>query len=460
MPEGPDGKTIIIVKKVSGHGGHHGGAWKVAFADFVTSMMALFMVLWLVNTASVTTRQRIASFFKRPGVFEKGSGAPIEEGGSGILPDAFAPPADANSQVILRKEIYKVDSDGGLKKQGFAGGPGSGEDGREDTGGGIGEGAEPNLQVGVATTPALKEELQKQTVVAAEAAAAAAALAATEEQALERLASDMQSTISRDQGRVTGALGEVTVKIDQRGLHLEIMDTPEASMFQRGSAGVSKEAQQELLKLANILKTLPNPIDIEGHTDSTPYRSTRQYDNWNLSTDRANAARQVLQNAGIKDWQIARVVGYGPQRPKVPENKMHPSNRRISISMRYTEQAAEALKQAPVEETETLNVKPLNADGTPVVVPPAVVQAPPVVAPVIPEKAPVATQPTPGDAEKEAAAMFEQKLSEVRGQSGLSLELNTTLPEGATVEPAESNSLPSWLEQDKIFGNDFFKVGK
>jgi len=108
MPEGPDGKTIIIVKKVSGHAGHHGGAWKVAYADFVTAMMALFLVLWLVNSASVVTREAIASYFKRPGVFEQGSGTPLEIGGGGILRETFAPPSDGNAQIIPHKDIYNI----------------------------------------------------------------------------------------------------------------------------------------------------------------------------------------------------------------------------------------------------------------------------------------------------------------------------------------------------------------
>src|SRR5262249_25539587 len=110
MPEGPDGKTIIIVKKVSGHGGHHGGAWKVAYADFVTAMMALFMVLWLVNSAAEPTRQRIASYFRKPGIFQTGSGTPVETGGAGILNDTFAPPAEANSQIVMDKRIYNVEA--------------------------------------------------------------------------------------------------------------------------------------------------------------------------------------------------------------------------------------------------------------------------------------------------------------------------------------------------------------
>src|SRR5476651_2013021 len=106
--------TVVVKrKKVSGHGGHHGGAWKVAYADFVTAMMAFFMVLWLVNSASVTTRERIASYFREPGVFEKGSGVPLEEGGAGILPDAFSPPGDENSRMSSSAKIYKVAAQNG-----------------------------------------------------------------------------------------------------------------------------------------------------------------------------------------------------------------------------------------------------------------------------------------------------------------------------------------------------------
>ena len=87
-----DDKPIIVIKKKGGHGGHHGGAWKVAYADFVTAMMAFFMVMWLVNSAETKTKKAIASYFRRPGLFESGSGTPLLIGGSGMLPEAFAPP--------------------------------------------------------------------------------------------------------------------------------------------------------------------------------------------------------------------------------------------------------------------------------------------------------------------------------------------------------------------------------
>ncbi|MCS6961873.1 MAG: chemotaxis protein MotB, partial [Deltaproteobacteria bacterium] len=87
----PADKPVIVIKKKGGHHGHHGGAWKIAYADFVTAMMAFFLCMWLVNTADVSVKSAIAKYFKRPGVFEVGSGTPTEIGGAGILPDAFAP---------------------------------------------------------------------------------------------------------------------------------------------------------------------------------------------------------------------------------------------------------------------------------------------------------------------------------------------------------------------------------
>src|SRR5579862_1574796 len=108
---GAGGKELrpIIIKKIKRQAaGHHGGSWKVAYADFVTSMMAFFMVLWLVNSASVPVRERIASYFRAPGVFEKGSGTPLEMGNAGILQDTFSPPAERNSQVSPSNRIYEV----------------------------------------------------------------------------------------------------------------------------------------------------------------------------------------------------------------------------------------------------------------------------------------------------------------------------------------------------------------
>ncbi len=389
MPEGPDGKTIIIVKKVAGHGGHHGGAWKVAYADFVTAMMALFMVLWLVNSASVTTRERIASYFREPGVFEKGSGTPLQEGGAGILPDAFSPPASENATAQHSEKIYRAETSGEVAEA-FTVGKGEGE-------------AKEKIEAGRQELERLAEQIRKQIEEAA-------------------------SKIGED-GKL---LGKIEIKVDQRGLHIEIMDTDKASMFELGSARISAIAEEELGKIATILVALPNPIDIEGHTDGRPFNAetSANYDNWNLSSDRANVARRILLKAGVQHKQIARVVGYADQRLKYPDNALADGNRRISISMRFTELANKALEGTQTSVTEARKVRPLNA-----------------------------TEETSNKSTQESAATSEAKAVEetkpkTAAQSKLRVEVGTEAPEGEPLPDREAEKTdPTWMEKDKIFGN-------
>ena len=384
MAQGPDGKTIIIVKKVSGHAAHHGGSWKVAYADFVTSMMAFFMVLWLVNSAAAPVRERIASYFRAPGVFEKGSGTPIEMGGAGILPDTFAPPADKDAQIQPNTRIYDILSDDGKQREV------------------LGEGG------GKADSKPGEAEKSK----------------------AEEVAEKIKAAIERDANKIEGLIGKIEVKVDQRGLHLEIMDTQKASMFARGSAEILPEAKAQLSKISQLLLTLPNPLDIEGHTDAAPFRGLKDHDNWSLSTDRANSARRVLLAAGMNETQIARVVGYAAQRPKLPTDKFAASNRRISISMRFTELASKVLQGSPVTETRS---KPIN----------------PAKPPLDEKKA----SSTGG----QAANTAEQRQSEQKRSKELTVELTTTRPntsEEETVSVAvEPSGRPVWMEKDKIFGN-------
>lgn len=417
MPEGPDGKTIIIVKKVSGHGGHHGGAWKVAYADFVTAMMALFMVLWLVNSASVPVRQRIASYFREPGVFEMGSGTPLELGGAGILQEAFAPPSDENSRISASQKLYEVESTRGEELESFE----PGED-----------------QVALPGGEAQRTEVMTK---------------------MDKIAKDLKKAMNEVmiQGGAGGEsgklLGKVDVKVDQKGLHIEIMDTEKASMFERGSSRVKPTAEVQLKKISEILAQLPNPIDIEGHTDAVPYSSEMRdrYDNWDLSTDRANAARRALLSAGIKENQISRVVGFAAQRLKYPKEPENPSNRRISISMRFTEMAAETLKQTK-----------------------AVTTVPRLIGSPDPE-AKADTKTEEGIKKLESLATVKPSASPAGAESGaaipsparsnqLSITVDRSLPEDSPVPDApvaaqpgpkgeaEDSDEPQWQNKDKIFG--------
>ena len=392
MAQGPDGKTIIIVKKVSGHAAHHGGSWKVAYADFVTSMMAFFMVLWLVNSAAIPVRERIASYFRAPGIFEKGSGTPIEMGGAGILPDTFAPPSDKDAQVQPSNLIYDIISDEGKQREVLG------------EGGGNSDGKQGQI----------------------------------EKDKFEKIAEEIKVTLEEDASKIEGLIGKIEVKVDQRGLHLEIMDTPKASMFARGSSEIAPEAKEQLAKISNLLLTLPNPLDIEGHTDAAPFKGIRSgYDNWSLSTDRANAARKIFAGSGMKEAQVARVVGYAAQRPKLPEDRFAATNRRISISMRFTELASATLKNTQARETKPQPVPKVNQKPTPVASPPPVAT---VVKPAI-EEVPVA-QANP---------------KELSNSKELAVELITTQPtpgpEEKPVGVTESSGRPVWMDKDKIFGD-------
>lgn len=406
MPEGPDGKTIIIVKKVTGHGGHHGGAWKVAYADFVTAMMALFMVLWLVNSASVPVRQRIASYFREPGVFEMGSGTPLEIGGAGILSDAFAPPADDNSRITAADKIYEVAATRGEVLESF----------------------EPGEQQNALPGGAAKIENRER---------------------IESVAKELKEVINQalegGKGGENGKLlGKVDVKVNNKGLHIEIMDTENASMFERGSSRIKLPAEAQLKKIAEILAQLPNPIDIEGHTDAIPYSDDMRdrYDNWDLSTDRANTARRALLAAGIKEGQISRVVGFAAQRLKFPKDPTHPSNRRISISMRFTEMAAVELKNANAKAQETA---------------PRIIGGPLPTATAADTEAEIKKLERLGAAGADPAAQAGKRELSVTVQRTVQGDDGEEVPEPAAQPSAAPPSRgeverPLWLEKDKIFG--------
>ena len=398
-----DVRPIVIKRIKKSAGGHHGGAWKLAYADFVTAMMALFLVLWLVNSASTPTRQQVASYFRRPGVFDEGSGTPIEIGGAGILPEAYSPPGRVDSRQTDEKKIY-------------------------DTG-------------------PMEEKLKENSKVTGISASKDDGKKLAKQQAdeFEEIAKEIRDAINKHKNRTAGLIGDVQVTVDQRGLHLEIMDTKEASMFNLGSAQILPDAARELTEIADILKKLPNPIDIEGHTDAAPFKGkgADQYDNWNLSTDRANAARRILMKAEVDPKQIARVVGYADQRLKFKDQPLLQSNRRISISMRFTDQAATALKGTQTVETVS---KPLIQ---------------PVKPPVEAEAKPAEKGPTVGEAAK---ALGEPGATETVSShvtsGGLQVELSTSQPGGTVIEPEkpaatadDQNGRPEWIDKDKIFGD-------
>jgi len=233
-------QPIIIIKKKAGHGGHHGGAWKVAYADFVTAMMALFIVLWLLN-ASKQVQEAVGGYFKDPRGTSKKVGT--NQNGS----DAY---------LALKKEDMSK----------------------------------------------LKEQLL---------------------QSIHHL--DPQNKLK----------GQIEITMTAEGLRIELMESAKGTFFELGSAKPTPALRDILQVLSVNLAALPNKISVEGHTDSMNYSQTKGYDNWDLSTDRANEARRLMVSEGIRPEQIAQVRGFADTQPRLPQNPQDPSNRRVSLIVQY-----------------------------------------------------------------------------------------------------------------------------
>jgi chemotaxis protein MotB len=244
----------IVVKKKRGHGGHHGGAWKVAYADFVTAMMALFIVLWIVGQSN-SVKQAIAAYFKDPGVFSQGKGA------SGIL-------------------------DGGVSAEK---GPAA---------------------VNRAIQESMKDAIREMEQLKAEGKKIVEVISATP--AFEKFKDKVQ------------------VSVAEEGLRIELVEDASGLFFDIGSAQVKPETVTLLRMIASEIKQLPNSVILEGYTDARPYVSSG-YSNWELSTQRANTARQILEQGGLKTNQIIEVRGFADRNLKHPDRPLDYSNRRVSI---------------------------------------------------------------------------------------------------------------------------------
>jgi|SRR5579864_3946763 len=246
---------IIIVRRKSSHGGHHGGAWKVAYADFVTAMMALFIVLWLLN-ASKKVQLAVGGYFKDPTGSAKKIGSNMQGAGENF--------------ILTRDNM-----------------------------------------------PELKHQLQ---------------MTIRQMSNFDRLKSHIEMTVTAE------------------GLRIEMMESAAGTFFDSGSAQLNSDGHELLITLAQELGKIPNKISIEGHTDSNPYSGSPNYGNWELSADRANAARRLMQGNGVRGDQVTQVRGFADQRLRKPADPFDPSNRRISLIVQYlVKEGEEELKSG--EET-------------------------------------------------------------------------------------------------------------
>ena len=233
-------KPIIIIKKKGGHGGHHGGAWKVAYADFVTAMMALFIVLWLLNS-SQKVQKAVGGYFRDPS-------------------------------------------------------------GNADLAGSDMQGVGENFVITKDNMDQIKDQLEK-TI--------------REVPDFEKLKNNIDMTVTNE------------------GLRIELTESATGTFFDSGSTKISVDGGGLLSALAGELGKLPNTIAMEGHTDSKPYSAASTYTNWELSSDRANAARRLMLLHGIRTDQVTQVRGFADQRLRKKDAPLDPSNRRISLIVQY-----------------------------------------------------------------------------------------------------------------------------
>jgi chemotaxis protein MotB len=259
---------IIVIKKKGGHGGHHGGAWKVAYADFVTAMMALFIVLWLMNS-SKQIQVAIGGYFKDPTGTSKKVGT--NQSGSG---ENFS-----------------------LTKQNMS---------------------------------QLKEQLQNSIHSIND---------------LEKLRKNIEMTVTAE------------------GLRIELLESQNGTFFDSGSSTLNQTGQEMLSLLAAELGTIPNKVSIEGHTDAKSFTGARNYSNWELSADRANSARRLMQEAGLHPDQVSQVRGFADQRLRNANDPLDASNRRISIIVQYIEKGdAEPQSLEESGEKKSTEQKPPKSD--------------------------------------------------------------------------------------------------
>lgn len=247
---------IIVIRRKKGHAGHHGGAWKVAYADFVTALMALFIVLWLVSS-SEKVKKSVESYFQDPTGSGKLAGTSMSGKGDGLMvkPEDMAKLKDKIEQAM--RELPKF----------------------------------------------------------------------------EQLKNNVEMTVTSE------------------GLRIELLETEKGLFFNSGSSKLSPRGNEVVKLLGDQLKLLPNHLLIEGHTDAKPYNSETDYTNWELSTDRANTARRVVQSTGVSSNQIAQVRGFADRHLRNVKDPLDPANRRVSVIVQYSD-AAPAATGKPGEAAE------------------------------------------------------------------------------------------------------------
>ncbi|WP_069863173.1 flagellar motor protein MotB [Pseudomonas citronellolis] len=352
-----DNNQPIIVKRVKRYAaGHHGGSWKIAFADFATAMMAFFLVLWLLSSATPEQKKAISGYFQDPiGFTESASPYVIDLGGT----PTPAPDKTLNPQIQAQPEADETRISPESEKE---------------------------------VNPAEAERQAEQI----------------EHERLELLLQELQNKVDENP-TLRRFKDQILFEITRDGLRIQIVDAENRPMFDLGSARLQPYFEDILLAMAETIKQVPNKISISGHTDAKPYAGD-EFGNWELSANRANAARRALVAGGYPEGQIARVVGYASSQLFDRKNPLNPVNRRIDIIV-LTKRAQRAIEGQDGTAEEPAASQPATS--------PAGAATPAGAAPTPPQGAAPASPSLPAEQVREKLNLFDDgklKLDELKKQ--------------------------------------------
>jgi chemotaxis protein MotB len=278
----PEPRPIIVKKIIAeGHGGHHGGAWKVAYADFVTAMMAFFLLLWILGATTEKQRKGIADYFS-PTLVEmklKSAGSNGPFGGDSIIAKDNYPHRAA--QTGSKSMTIPKDATGGASEATNS------------------ERIRDRVRFGY-----VKKEIMKRIMA---------------DKALKRFAENIRFTDTRE------------------GLRIDLVDKADFSMFAIGTDRLVPDAGQLMGQVAKVIDAVPNGVIVRGHTDALPYAAGRMVNNWTLSSARAEATRRSLADQGVPAPRFARIEGVADREPFIPADRYDPRNRRMSITLAWSD---------------------------------------------------------------------------------------------------------------------------
>ncbi len=317
-----DVQPIIKKKKKGGHGRHHSAAWKVAYADFVTAMMAFFLLLWLLNVTTDEQRLGIANYFL-PTTAEKTEHGSVGFSG-GMVTDMEGPlnmPPMSTPSVVIGLPSEDPGGEGS--------GDGDGEHFEDRSDGGAKHPGDGSVEEG-------REE------------AVEVPSRAFEERQFQEIERRLKAAMANDP-ELAGLSDNLEIDRTENGLRIQIVDQHDRSMFPRGSDQMYAHMRALLTKVAGVVEDVDNRVSISGHTDAARFREGAVGDNWTLSSARANAARRVLVAAGLDEARLARVAGKAATEPHEPADPLAASNRRISIVLLYAEGPRPELARPPLD---------------------------------------------------------------------------------------------------------------